>query len=111
MVTRRMPSMVQQAPDISTDPNAWMDKAACAGWDFKKNGDPFYPVSSAPFAQQPGKKICAACPVISICFEHGQSSADSRAYGTFGGLSQEERRNRNRLRRRADAIEKKRSES
>lgn len=110
MVSRSIPSMIQQAPDKSNDPNAWMDQAACAGmaktWDFRNNGDPFYPISSAPFAAKPGKQICAGCPVISICFEHGQSDSNSRQYGTFGGLSQEERRTRHKLRLRAERNER-----
>ncbi|MGP5381606.1 WhiB family transcriptional regulator [Glutamicibacter arilaitensis] len=110
MVSRRIPSMIQQAPDLSSDPNAWMDQAACADmaktWDFRKNGDPFYPISSAPFAAKPGKKICEGCPVISICFEHGQSNPNSRQYGTFGGLSQEERRTRRKLKQRVEASQR-----
>ncbi|MGV2950865.1 WhiB family transcriptional regulator [Glutamicibacter sp. AGC46] len=99
--------MIQQAPDMSSDPNAWMDQAACADmaktWDFRKNGDPFYPISSAPFAAKPGKKICEGCPVIRTCFEHGQGNQNSRQYGTFGGLSQEERRTRYKLEQRVEA--------
>jgi len=104
--------MIQQTPDKSNDPNAWMDQAACAGMakagDFRKNGDPFYPISSAPFAAKPGKKICEGCPVISICFEHGQSNPNSRQYGTFGGLSQEERRTRHKLQQRVESTERRR---
>ena len=104
--------MIQLAPEKSTDPNAWMDQAACADlaktWDYRKDGDPFYPVSSAPFAAMEGKKICEGCPVVSICYEHGQSNPNSRQYGTFGGLSQEERRTRRKLKQRVEANQKRR---
>lgn len=106
--------MIQQAPDKSNDPNAWMDQAACAGMaktlDFRRNGDPFYPISSAPFAAKPGKKICEGCPVVSICYEHGQSNPNSRQYGTFGGLSQEERRTRRKLKQRVEANQRRTKE-
>ena len=102
--------MIQLAPEKSRDPNAWMDQAACADlaktWDYRKDGDPFYPVSSAPFAAMEGKKICAQCPVIEICYAHSQQEQSSRTYGTFGGLDQEERRHRRRMELRAERDER-----
>ncbi|MFJ2618194.1 WhiB family transcriptional regulator [Glutamicibacter sp. NPDC087344] len=105
--------MIQQAPDISTDPSAWMDEAACAvmarTWNFRKDGDPFFPISKAPFAAEPAKKICATCPVMSICYEHGEETGNSQNYGIYGGLDEQQRKNRRRLKRHAEANEKKKA--
>lgn len=112
MVATGLASLTAVAPTKSNDPLAWMDRAACAGMadkgDFRKNGDPFYPSSAAPEAAREGKRICATCPVLAECYAHSLDASSSRQYGTFGGLSEEERRTRQRLKQRAEANERRR---
>ena len=79
------------APKGSTDYGAWMEKAACAGWDFKKNGDPFFPTSPSPAAAEQAITICASCPVKEACFEHSIKDRDSRKHGVYAGATPEER--------------------
>lgn len=68
-----------------------MDQAACAGWDFEKNGDPFYPTSSAPAAAQQAQAVCKGCRVQDTCAFYARAEADTFRYGIFAGSTPEDR--------------------
>jgi WhiB family transcriptional regulator, redox-sensing transcriptional regulator len=61
----------------------WMFDAACRGMD----ADVFFPTADAD--PQPGKGVCASCPVRVACLafalEHGER------FGIWGGLDEKER--------------------
>lgn len=98
MANRGMRSMVAHAPTKSNDPTSWQDDAACLRWDFKKNGDPFFPTSTAPAAAQPAQAICGGCRVRQTCKFYANENADTFRYGIYGGTTGEDRiRERRRL--------------
>ena len=89
------------APKGSSNYVAWMERAACAGWDFKKNGDPFFPTGTSTSAAMDAFKICAACPVKEECFEHSMEDSDSRKHGVYAGATPHERSEISRKRKKA----------
>lgn len=78
----------QQTLTLRYTPMPWADRAAC------QNAAPeaFFPEKSEP--AEPGKRVCSRCPVVEECLEYALSN--DMWYGTWGGLSEHERR---RLRR------------
>lgn len=91
MATRSMASITRQAPKANSDVIDWRDKAVCKDWDFKKNGDPFYPTSNAAAQAHRAQSICAACPVRYICRDSAHEDASTFKYGIFGGTTPEDR--------------------
>ena len=67
-----------------SDRPAWHDAGLCAQTD----PDAFYPDKGQPTA--PAKRICAACPVRTLCLDHAITN-DER-HGIWGGTSPNERR-------------------
>lgn len=61
-----------------------MDDAACAGMD----PDVFFPERGG--SQQPAKAMCAVCPVRAECLEYALTFKIK--HGTWGGMSERERR-------------------
>lgn len=86
-----MASITRQAPKLTDDIASWQDKAACYPWDFKKNGDPFFPSSIAASEAHKAQSICATCPVRYACRETAFSDKDTFKYGIFGGTTPEDR--------------------
>lgn len=80
---------------------AWQHQGAC------RQGDPelfFHESERGRTRQQKvasAKAICADCPVIQECLEHGVSAQEP--YGIWGGLTVEERRSELRRRQRAQS--------
>jgi WhiB family redox-sensing transcriptional regulator len=68
---------------------AWYEWAACRGlerdWFFGKDG--------AALAK--GRKVCATCPVRAACLAY--ALANNERHGTWGGMSERERRRMRRL--------------
>lgn len=65
-------------------PPSFVEHGACAGADLSL----FYPVRGESAAK--GKAICATCPVLTACREW--AIARRERHGTWGGLSERERR-------------------
>lgn len=70
----------------------WMDRAACKGMD----NNLWWPVdgqgrdaSSDPAATEPGRRVCAACPVVDDCLTYAVSTRQKS--GIWGGLTADER--------------------
>jgi WhiB family redox-sensing transcriptional regulator len=62
----------------------WRERVACAG----KDPEIFF----SDNANQ-AKRICARCPVQIECLEFALSVEGCDAYGVYGGLTNEERKN------------------
>ncbi|MEV1295174.1 WhiB family transcriptional regulator [Pseudonocardia sp. NPDC049635] len=62
----------------------WAADAACA----EVGGDFWHPDRGEPTA--PGKRICARCPVRVECLQHALDNDEQ--HGTWGGMSEGERR-------------------
>lgn len=71
------PSLVPDRPD-------WMADALCAQTD----PEAFFPEKGQP--AEPGRQICARCPVRAECLDYALTN-DER-YGVWGGLSERQRR-------------------
>ncbi len=72
---------------------SWRHYAACQG----KDPELFFPIgTSGPATRQldEAKRICAGCPVQSLCLEWAVLARID--YGVWGGLSEDERRCRKR---------------
>lgn len=91
MVTRHLPSVVRHAPTKAGDLRVWQDQAACYPWDFKKNGDPFYPTGKTAAEAHKGQSICSGCPVRRDCKDEAMEHRDTMNYGIFGGTTPEDR--------------------
>jgi len=91
VATRSMASITRQAPKLTDDIAAWQDKAACYPWDFKKNGDPFFPSSVSAAAAHQAQSICSTCPVKATCNDMAYGDRDTFRYGIFGGSTPEDR--------------------
>ncbi|GGJ74519.1 WhiB family transcriptional regulator [Glutamicibacter ardleyensis] len=85
MVERGWRSITKQSEGKTSDSGHWMDQAKCKDWDFKKNGDPFFPVSSDEKAAADALAVCADCPVILACQEYSMDKEITRQHGVFGG--------------------------
>ncbi len=72
---------------------SWMDFAACA----EVGGDQWFPEKGEPVA--PAKRVCAGCRVKELCL--GYALEHRISHGVWGGLSEHERRDLLRQRRRA----------
>lgn len=77
--------MTKQSEDKASESKHWMDEAKCKGWDFKKNGDPFFPVSADEKAAAEAIAICAGCPVMDACQDYSMGKDITRNHGVFGG--------------------------
>lgn len=88
---RSSASTVRQAPDPVRKSENWQAQAACKNWDFKKHGDPFFPVGAADSEADPARKICAACPVRASCLDAAMQHTDSIRHGVYGGTTGDER--------------------
>lgn len=101
MATRSTRSTVAHAPTKSNDVTAWQDQAACYPWDFKKDGDPFFPDSTSPAAAHQAQAICSSCRVKDFCRAYAETTIPTLNDGIFGGTTaedrQRERRRRSRL--------------
>lgn len=91
MVERSSASTVRQAPGPVSKIENWGERRACKDWDFKANGDPFFPASAAEADTKEARQICQACPVRLACLEDSITSPFSRKHGIYGGLTGEER--------------------
>lgn len=67
----------------------WKAKAACRGAVRRTGGYALF-FSGETGGPQPGKKMCATCPVPTECLVYAEK--EELTFGTFGGLDQEERR-------------------
>ena len=79
----------------------WLVSARC----IEEEPDLFFPVGSAgPASEQTerAKAICRQCPVIDTCLEWALATAQDA--GVWGGLSEGERREIRRSRRRAASL-------
>lgn len=85
MVERGWRSITKQSEGKTSESGHWMDEAKCKDWDFKKNGDPFFPVSSDEKAAADAIAICASCPVIDSCQDYSMGKEITRNHGVFGG--------------------------
>jgi WhiB family redox-sensing transcriptional regulator len=68
---------------------SWYHYAACQG----KDPELFFPIgTTGPASLQLGeaKRVCAGCPVQSLCLEWAMLARID--YGVWGGLSEDERR-------------------
>jgi WhiB family redox-sensing transcriptional regulator len=75
----------------------WVAAARCIG----EEPELFFPVGTTGYAVEQterAKAICRACPVIEECLEWSLATAQDA--GVWGGLSEEERREIRRARRR-----------
>lgn len=66
------------------DPLPWMDEAVCAQTD----PDVFFPGWGDATAVRHSKAVCRVCPVRAECLKFGLRDE----YGTWGGLTANERR-------------------
>lgn len=73
----------------------WRTRAACRDLTPQESDRIFYPGIGQ--SANEAKAICSRCPVQQQCLEESFRTAQTRAYGVFGGLTVEERQ---RLRRR-----------
>lgn len=91
MVERGWRSITKQSEGKTSDSGHWMDQAKCKDWDFKKNGDPFFPASSGLAAAKEALTVCAACPVQLDCQFYAAEKSTTQGSGIFGGTLPEER--------------------
>uniref|UniRef100_A0AAU8GNW6 WhiB family transcription factor n=1 Tax=Mycobacterium phage Pharb TaxID=3136626 RepID=A0AAU8GNW6_9VIRU len=82
--------------EYMTLPEAWEADALCAQVD----PELFFPAQGQPGA--PAKAVCARCPVVDECLDRALSFPTEQ-WGVWGGLSQRERREVVRNRRKANA--------
>jgi WhiB family transcriptional regulator, redox-sensing transcriptional regulator len=62
----------------------WQDQAACQGADT----DAFYPEAGG--LTETAERLCESCPVMAECLDWALDH--SEVWGTWGGLSERERR-------------------
>ncbi|HEU5484130.1 MAG TPA: WhiB family transcriptional regulator [Microlunatus sp.] len=68
---------------------SWYDYAACQ----EKDPELFFPIGTtgpAVLQLEEAKRVCASCPVKSLCLEWAMLARID--YGVWGGLSEDERR-------------------
>lgn len=85
MVERGWRSITKQSEGKASESQHWMDRAKCKDWDFKKNGDPFFPVSPTEASASEARAICAECPVAIHCEYYAMEKRTTREHGVFGG--------------------------
>ena len=78
---------------LNLEGTGWMDDALCK----EVGGDFWFPDKGQPVRQ--ARRVCAACPVRAECLEYALEH--SEAWGIWGGLSVEARRELRRARRAA----------
>lgn len=89
-VRRPIESLARIASDRPYDtatlpaPPPWTEDAACATTD----PEIFFPQKGG--TSRPAKKICATCPVLTLCRQYAIDNND--LHGVWGGLSDRERR-------------------
>jgi WhiB family redox-sensing transcriptional regulator len=81
----------------------WQDQAACRHVDVNLFFPDDLPTSEQEAAWQTTAAVCAGCPVRPACLEYADRR-DER-HGTWGGLTEDERRLAKRRRQRAAAKE------
>jgi WhiB family redox-sensing transcriptional regulator len=82
----RMP-MQAYAPTLEADHQPWMDDAVCAA----EKTDLWF--SDHPGDQLAARRACRRCPVQLACLEYALDREQTiRAWGIWGGLDAEERR-------------------
>jgi len=77
-----------------SDPNAWMDQAACRGADDRL----FFPEIRGVSNTAAALNICRACPVSVPCLEHALNRPEQ--FGVWGGTTEEQRHTMRRARAR-----------
>lgn len=91
MVERGWRSITKQSEGKTSDSGHWMDRAKCKDWDFKKNGDPFFPASPTEASAADAKAVCAGCPIATDCYLYSLDKKNTREHGVFGGTVPQER--------------------
>jgi WhiB family transcriptional regulator, redox-sensing transcriptional regulator len=83
---------------VKIDRDDWRDDAACA----EVGGDSWYPEKGESNAE--AKRICFRCAVIDECLDEALANAKTfGGHGVWGGVTEDERRNMIRARRKAAA--------
>lgn len=96
-----MPRRVERTFKNVDERMDWLRSARCLDED----PELFFPVGSAPVALEQverAKAICRRCAVIETCLEWSLTTAQDA--GVWGGLSEEERREIRRARRRSALV-------
>lgn len=111
MAASGLNTIINKSPSLESANGGWWDDAVCKDWDFKKHGDPFFPVSKAEVDAMPARKICRGCPVVDSCLYDSLEKNSTVGHGIFGGATPEERLRIKRRNYKAVSRAKKRNEA
>jgi WhiB family redox-sensing transcriptional regulator len=84
-------------PELLNTELGWQSLAECRQY----NGDDWYPDKGDGGTAARAKRVCATCPVISLCRDHALRTREP--HGIWGGLTAAERARILRARRKAAA--------
>lgn len=88
---------VGDVPSFDYLDGSWREDAACRGLD----NDLFFPEQGGQPKATAAKRVCAVCPVTQDCLDYALETGSR--WGIWGGMTEKERRNARRRRRRASA--------
>ncbi|MDR4533232.1 WhiB family transcriptional regulator [Glutamicibacter sp. PS] len=106
MLTRGSASTVKHQPATHSKSEDWREQAACRTYDFKTNGDPWFPHPAQIVIE--GREaflICADCPVREACLDYALEHREVKE-GIYGGLSPAQRQSELRRRQKAERKDK-----
>lgn len=84
---------------------AWLAREAPTAVCAETDAELWFPEKGSGSTSRIAKRLCRTCPLLAVCRDYALTHPRETRFGIWGGLSEYERRELRRRRRRGESIE------